>query len=615
MPDSNLISLILFFPFLAFVVCQFFGKKNQNFAGYFFCLFVLISLLLSFLLFTNNYEIPQKSLNYQWFKVSNYELNLSFLLDKYTYKMLILVNFISLMVGIFSIAYLEHDNKKHRYFGFIGLFLFAMIGIVISGNLFQMYFFWELVGFSSYLLIGFWFTKPEAIEASKKAFLINRIGDISFLIGIFLLFNQLGNTDIINLGFSETSIDNQTIIGLLLFGGCMAKSAQFPLHTWLPDAMEGPTPISALIHAATMVAAGIYLIIRVFPIFTTTALIVISIIGCITMLLGGFKAIIQNDIKKVLAYSTISQLGLMVLAVGASTPDFAFNHLLTHAFFKAGLFLSVGSVIYSIHNSNITIDGQNMFLMGGIRKKLPITFVCYLFCAAAMIGLPLFSGYVSKDQIIETWQHKTGIFSQSIFVCLLISALLSAIYMMRQTWLVFIKKANETSIHLTKLNENSIYIKIPIIVLALFSTFIIIPILEIPFPKINFIAILSTSVALAGLIIAYLNRNLSFNFSNKSIVDSISNSLIVQNTISISERAKFLDSKIFDGATKLLTFSMLSMSSIASWFDKYLIDRFVNFIAKTMQIIGSRFSKLQSGQFQWYISALVLLVLAIFVLV
>ena len=292
MADSNLISFILFLPFFAFIFCQLFTKKHKNWAGISFCTLIFFALILSVLLYANNSTISKEVISFNWFSVANKQFTISFLLDKYTFQMLILVNFIGLIVGLFSIEYMRNDPAKHRYFGFIGLFLFSMLGIILSGNLFQMYFFWELVGFSSYLLIGFWYTKPEAIAASKKAFLMNKIGDMSLLIGIFLCFQHFGSTQIIDLSSAGQNSNDLTVIGLLLFGGCIAKSAQFPLHTWLPDAMEGPTPISALIHAATMVAAGIYLIIKVFPIFTPTALLWISTIGCISMLMAGVKAIL-----------------------------------------------------------------------------------------------------------------------------------------------------------------------------------------------------------------------------------------------------------------------------------------------------------------------------------
>jgi NADH-quinone oxidoreductase subunit L len=613
MADINLILLILVLPLIAFATIPLFKNKFKDWSGILFCTICLFTLILSVFSYKNNINFPQKSISFAWFNIGEKPISVSFLLDNYTYKMLILVNCISLLVGLFSIEYMRKDAAKNRYFGFIGLFLFSMIGIIISGNLFQMYFFWELVGFSSYLLIGFWFTKPEAIEASKKAFLMNRIGDICFLIGIFLCFQQYGNVEI-NSFLSTNKSENQTLIGLLLFSGCIAKSAQFPLHTWLPDAMEGPTPVSALIHAATMVAAGIYLIIRVFPVFTPHALMVISVIGCVSLLMGGAKAIFQSDIKKVLAYSTISQLGLMVLAVGASAPALAFNHLIFHAFFKAGLFLSAGSVIHAIHHAQPKLDAQNMNLMGGLRTKLPLTFSAYSICAAAMIGLPFFSGFISKDSIIEAWAHKPGFFNQIIFISLLISSLLSAIYMGRQALLVFMGENRSADLEQVVIKENAIWIKLPLLFLAICSTFLIAPIYAVSLPTINFIAILSTIIAISGLILVYIFRQkLIFSGEYSSKIDAFYDKIIAKSNLIFAGKISWFDQYILDGFINLVTYITVELAVIIKWCDENIVDGMVNLAAKLTNRIGKNFTKMQSGQFQWYISAMVILLILIFI--
>ena len=284
-----------------------------------------------------------------------------------------------------------------------------MIGIIFSSNLIMLFIFWELVGLSSYLLIGFWYEKDSAIKANKKAFLTNRIGDAGFMIGILILYTYTGNLDfdyLIQWFNSENSIPSSWtfVLGLGLFFGCVGKSAQFPLQVWLPDAMEGPTPVSALIHAATMVAAGIYLIARVFFILSDDVLLFIAYTGAITAFMGAIAACTQSDIKKVLAFSTISQLGYMVLALGVGAFDAALFHLVTHAFFKACLFLGSGSIIHSLHHleheTDTHFDPQNMLLMGGLRKKMPLTFITYCIATAALVGVPLFSGFLSKDAIL-----------------------------------------------------------------------------------------------------------------------------------------------------------------------------------------------------------------------
>ena len=613
MPDLGLIVSLLLLPLLAFAICLTLLSKKGGITGYFFVIITFISLAISVYIYLNN--IAKQPLNYtfNWISVGNYKLAFSIILDKYSMQMLVLVNFISLLVGIFSIEYMHSDTAKHRYFGFLGLFQFAMLGVVLASNLFQMYFFWELVGFCSYLLIGFWYQKAKPIEAAKKAFLINRIGDICFFIGIFMCFNTLGSGQFSSLQHANITV-NATLIGLLLFGGCVGKAAQFPLHTWLPDAMEGPTPVSALIHAATMVAAGIYLIIRIFPIFTPLALNIITVIGCISMLMAGIKAIFQKDIKKVLAYSTVSQLGLMVVAVGASAPQFAFNHLLTHAFFKAGLFLSAGSVIHAIHLASPKTDAQDMNLMGGLYNKLPITFFSYIVCAAAMIGIPFFSGFYSKDSILEALHEQNGVFSNIIFYAVLLSSLISAIYLSRQAWLVFGgEKRSQASEN--EIVENNLWMKIPLLLLALLSTFVTKFLIDLPNIAFTFTTILNTALVFLGIAIVYFYREkLIIQTHYQSKIDLFYQTYFVNNTLLLSNGISQLDNLFFDGITKMGTFITLQISSFSSWVDRNLVDGFVNFTAKAMGNIGRLFSNFQSGQVQWYISAMMLLIFLIFIL-
>jgi NADH-quinone oxidoreductase subunit L len=612
MPDQFLIGLIIFLPLLAFILCQLIPTYKSILACWLFNIITAMGFFASLTLYFINAKLPQKTLSIPWFSFGEKHFFVSVLFDTYTYILLIVVHFISILVGIFSTEYMKNDKALNRYFGFIALFIFSMIGVLLSGSLFQIYFFWELVGFCSYLLIGFWYDKKSAVNASLKAFLINRIGDVCFLIGIFMCFKQYGTTDLQTINSIVNIGQNQTIIGLLIFGGCVAKSAQFPLHTWLPDAMEGPTPVSALIHAATMVAAGIYLIIRAFPIFTENALAVITIIGCISMLMGGVKAIFQSDIKKVLAYSTISQLGLMVVAVGIGMPSLAFLHLIMHAFFKAGLFLCAGSVIHAIHESDHSIDAQNMYLMGGLRAKLPITFWSFVISAASLMGLPLLSGFLSKDQIIEAAYHFNGFGGKIFFVCLLISSFLTAFYMSRQLWLVFAgqSRSNES---LLGIKEQSGMILIPIILLAILSTQLIGYILVVPPFSINLLAIISTIFAFSGILMAFFFRKKLIDFPiYKSKFDLYYNNLFVKNTLTIANLVNFIDVNIIDGFVRLVVSISTIFSNISKWIDTYLVDGFVNNIAKFSKNIGTNAQKLQSGQFQWYVSIMMLILLLIF---
>ncbi|MGC4397398.1 NADH-quinone oxidoreductase subunit L [Hydrogenophaga sp. T2] len=344
---------------------------------------------------------------YEWMVIGGLKMEIGFLVDGLTAMMMVVVTFVSLMVHLYTIGYMAEDEGYNRFFAYISLFTFSMLMLVMSNNLLQLFFGWEAVGLVSYLLIGFWFNKPSAIFANMKAFLVNRVGDFGFILGIGLIVAYAGTmnyTEIFAkagelgaLGFPGTSWMLVTVICICLFIGAMGKSAQFPLHVWLPDSMEGPTPISALIHAATMVTAGIFMVARMSPLFelSDTALNFVMVIGAITALFMGFLGIIQNDIKRVVAYSTLSQLGYMTVALGASAYSVAVFHLMTHAFFKALLFLAAGSVIMGLHHN------QDIRWMGGVRKYMPITWITSLLGTLALIGTPLFSGFYSKDSIIE----------------------------------------------------------------------------------------------------------------------------------------------------------------------------------------------------------------------
>ena len=380
---------------------------------------------------------------YTWMTIGSLKMEIGFLVDGLTAMMMCVVTFVSLMVHIYTIGYMEEDAGYNRFFAYISLFTFSMLMLVMSNNLLQLFFGWEAVGLVSYLLIGFWFNKPTAIFANMKAFLVNRVGDFGFILGIGLIVAFAGTLnysevfakvgDLSKLSFPGTTWLLVTVICISLFIGAMGKSAQFPLHVWLPDSMEGPTPISALIHAATMVTAGIFMVARMSPLFemSTTALSFVLVIGAITALFMGFLGIIQNDIKRVVAYSTLSQLGYMTVALGASAYSVAVFHLMTHAFFKALLFLGAGSVIMGCHHN------QDIRWMGGLRKYMPITWITSLLGSLALIGTPLFSGFYSKDSIIEA-VHATSIPGAGFAnFAVLAGVFVTAFYSFRMYFLVF----------------------------------------------------------------------------------------------------------------------------------------------------------------------------------
>jgi NADH-quinone oxidoreductase subunit L len=380
---------------------------------------------------------------YEWMVVGGLKMEVGFMVDGLTAMMMCVVTFVSLMVHIYTIGYMEEDEGYNRFFAYISLFTFSMLMLVMSNNLLQLFFGWEAVGLVSYLLIGFWFNKPTAIFANMKAFLVNRVGDFGFILGIGLIAaftDTLNYTEIFDkasnlasLQLPGTSWMLVTVICICLFVGAMGKSAQFPLHVWLPDSMEGPTPISALIHAATMVTAGIFMVARMSPLFelSDVALNFILVIGAITALFMGFLGIIQNDIKRVVAYSTLSQLGYMTVALGASAYSVAVFHLMTHAFFKALLFLAAGSVIMGVHHN------QDIRWMGGLRKYMPITWITSLLGSLALIGTPLFSGFYSKDSIIEAvhFSHLPG--AGFAYFAVLAGVFITAFYSFRMYFLVF----------------------------------------------------------------------------------------------------------------------------------------------------------------------------------
>jgi NADH-quinone oxidoreductase subunit L len=405
---------------------------------------------------------PEK-LNLNWLSVGGLQVDFGLKLDTLSLMMLLIVTGVGGAIHIYSFGYMHADRGMARFFAFMSLFTFSMLGIVLANNFLMMFIFWELVGVSSYLLIGFWFEKPSAADAAKKAFLCNRLGDFGFLIGILMVWGLLGSLNFASLQSALAANPallgtSATLAGLLIFCGAVGKSAQFPLHVWLPDAMEGPTPVSALIHAATMVAAGVYMLCRTIFLFTPDALHVIAYIGGFTALLAALIAVQQNDIKRILAYSTLSQLGYMVMAVGLSGPTPAMFHLTTHAFFKALLFLGAGSVIHALSGE------QDIWKMGGLKKKMPVTFWTFIIGTLALSGVPPFSGFYSKDTILAQalGQGNYLLFGVAVFV-----AVLTTFYMFRLFFVAFLGEARTEKARHS--HESPAVMTWPLIVLGVFA--------------------------------------------------------------------------------------------------------------------------------------------------
>lgn len=476
---------IILAPLIGSIIAGLFGKQvGRSGAHWVTTIGVAIATLLSAVVFNDiilNDGETYNSTVYTWLVSDGIRFEVGFLIDELTATMMMVVTFVSLMVHIYTIGYMHDDPGYQRFFSYISLFTFSMLMLVMSNNFMQLFFGWEAVGLISYLLIGFWFKKETAIYANLKAFLVNRVGDFGFLLGIaavVMYFNSLDYVDVFKAAPHMADLTIQvipgvdwslmTVICILLFIGAMGKSAQVPLHVWLPDSMEGPTPISALIHAATMVTAGIFMVARMSPLFefSTTALSFVLVIGAITALFMGFLGIVQNDIKRVVAYSTLSQLGYMTVALGASAYASGIFHLMTHAFFKALLFLAAGSVIVALHHE------QDIRKMGGLKKYLPITYWTMLIGSLALIGTPGFSGFFSKDAIIESVHASEIAGSTFAYLCVLLGVFVTALYSFRMFFLVFHGEERIDPHAKEHLHESPKVITIPLILLAIPSVII-----------------------------------------------------------------------------------------------------------------------------------------------
>lgn len=472
--------LIPFLPLIAFFINIVFGRRFLKDASHWISVAAVIaSWIIS--LFSVSDVIHGKVINkdlYTWVLSGGFRVSVGFLIDQLTAVMLIVVTTVSSLVHIYSMGYMHGDKGYYRFFSYLSLFTFSMLMLVMSNNFLQLYFGWEAVGLSSYLLIGFWYEKKSASDAGKKAFIVNRFGDFGFGIGVILIFLTLGTLDYAPVfgsigtlagkttNFLGLNVDTITLIALLLFCGAVGKSAQFPLHVWLPDAMEGPTPVSALIHAATMVTAGVFMIARCSPIFnlSATAMNVVAITGGVTALFAATIALVQNDIKRIVAYSTVSQLGYMFLACGVGAYSAGIFHLYTHAFFKALLFLGAGSVMHAMAGE---LDIQKM---GGLKKHMPLTYWTFLLASLSIAGIPGFAGFFSKDEIL--WKaFSAGSLGQILYIIAAITALLTAFYSFRIIYLAFHGEFRGTHEQEHHLHESPKVMTIPLIILAVGAIF------------------------------------------------------------------------------------------------------------------------------------------------
>ncbi|MEY8349257.1 NADH-quinone oxidoreductase subunit L [Bacillus cereus] len=604
--------LIPLFPLASFFLLVMFGGKLREGSS-------LLGIFLTFLSFVGAAivlieRLSSETVKHQWLwlRIGDVDLSFGFEINALNALMLFIVTLVSFLVHVYSKGYMHGDERLPTFYAYLGLFTFAMLGLVISTNLLQLYIFWELVGLGSFLLIGFYFFKEEAKAAAKKAFIMTRIGDVGLFIGMILLFWQAGSFEYDAIfqamktgDISPTMI---TLTAILIFIGAMGKSGQFPLHTWLPDAMEGPTPVSALIHAATMVAAGVYLVATMFPLFSASpvAMQTVAIVGAFTAIFAASIGLVQTDIKRVLAYSTVSQLGYMMLALGSAGYVAGVFHLTTHAFFKALLFLAAGSVIHAVHTQNINE-------MGGLQRKMKVTGTLFLIGTLAISGVPLFSGFFSKDEILAaTWMHGNYV----LFVLAVLAAFLTALYMFRLYFLVFTGEAKKEDVH-----ESPRVMTFPMIVLGIFA--VVAGYVNTPWfgtflgdwltKDISFqveqnhgpmwIMIVATLVSCAGIFLAYLiygKRSISRDWAGGR--ESVLYSLL---------KEKYYVDEIYNVTVLPL---VKGIAHVLRLCEVYIIEGIAQLIASIVRGASTAGSKLQNGNVQVYGTAVAVSLAALVVI-
>ncbi len=614
--------LILLIPLFAAAFITLFTRRNPGSSALISIFACAASFLLSLIVYARLGDAQAiETEGIKWLSVGALNVELGFIIDRLSVLMLLIVTGVGLMIHIYSSGYMKGDPGYSRFFASLSLFTFSMLGIVFASNFFQMFVFWELVGLSSYLLIGFWFEKPSAADACKKAFITNRIGDFGFLLGIILLWSILGSVQ-----FREIAANIKTnpgvlgslggLAGLLVFFGAMGKSAQFPLHVWLPDAMEGPTPVSALIHAATMVAAGVYMLTRVFFVYTAvphwpnwlafmegvSPLNIIGWIGGFTALLAALIAVQQNDIKRILAYSTLSQLGYMIMAVGMAGTTAAMYHLSTHAFFKALLFLGSGSVIHAMHHE------QDIWQMGALKKKMPVTFWTFLFATLALSGVWPLSGFYSKDEVLYSALNSNPV----LFGVGVLVAVLTTFYMFRLIFVVFYSSArSEGAAHA---HESPPAMVLPLVVLAIptllaglwgIDSYLVpapesehardlFSVLAAPFSHAPLVAIFGLGAVLFGFSLAY---GLYYNQSRDVLAETAP-------WLSRAMRNRFYFDELYSW---LIALTHENLARLANAIDRWIIGGLVvKGVHGTTELAGRVLRLAQTGNLQTYAFILVL---------
>jgi len=640
----TIILFVLFAPIAAATIVMFFGRFLPGKGAPISILGLFISFVGSVWAAVKVFGGETLYQSFNWFTVGGVTFQLGFLVDLFTVVMLLVVSTISLLIHIYSVGYMKGDEYYHRYFAFLGLFTFSMLGIVTANNFAQTFIFWELVGLSSYFLIGFWFQRPAAAEAGKKAFITNRVGDAGFLIGIMTIYMLLGTLDFQSVfsglaGMQQAGMVTSgllMVVALGIFSGAVGKSAQVPLHVWLPDAMEGPTPVSALIHAATMVAAGVYLVARTFPLFALVpdSLTVVAYIGGITAIFAASIALTQNDIKRVLAYSTLSQLGYMMLAIGCASQTAGIFHLFTHAFFKALLFLGAGAVIIACHHE------QDIRSLGGLWKRMPVVAITFVIGGLALAGIPPFAGFWSKDEILAV-TYASG--DYLLMAMGFLTALLTGFYTFR---LIFLTFAGEPrSDHAAHAQKTPWVMSFPLVFLAgcsVVAGFWGIPGQEWGFGPtifgsgisvshaiahheagINWLVMISSIIiATAGVLIAWwlygirsdgdewvakklklfdITKPLSTLSLHKWYVDEIYQMFVINPVLWLGQFFYGVDRIVIDGLIDGSAAGTVLVAQGSNAVDKYVVDGAVNGAGWTARSIGSGLRRIQTGVVQQYL--------------
>jgi len=668
-PELTIALAVLLLPLASFTLLIFTGRRYSERSGLVGTAFLGIDLLLALYLLAAKVPSDLKVWDHTFTWIDFHtavngvplKIDIGIMVDDLTAVMLVVVTLISFLVHLFSLAYMKGDVRFSRYYANLGIFTFSMLGIVLTNNYLLMYVFWELVGLSSYLLIGHWYEKKSAADASKKAFLVNRVGDLGFFIGIMIVWMQFSTLTFDGIfgqiAGGKVPFDSNawlTAAGLLIFCGAVGKSAQFPLHVWLPDAMEGPTPVSALIHAATMVAAGVYLTARTFPMLTADALLVIAYVGAVTAFIAATIALVQNDIKKILAYSTVSQLGYMVMGLGVGAYTAGVFHLVTHAAFKAGLFLASGSVIHAMHHAlhhqhDHHTDAQDIRHMGGLKGKMPVTFWTMLIFTLAISGVPLTSGFMSKDEILAgtlAFSHFTG--HTLIPVIGFLVAGLTAFYMFRMLIVVFL--GSHPDAHRAEhLHESPKVMTVPLMVLAALSFFafysfnplnashgwfmenVTPPAVAVPAAAAatatetfveevhhqhSLAMLLSVGVAGLGILAAFVFyhwRKVSADavmnaakpvhtfLYNKWFFDELYQATAVAATLGTARALAWFDAVIVDGIVNGAGAVTKGFSTVSGKFDSIVVDGIVNLTATVAGFLGMLLRTVQTGRVQTYI--------------